>query len=34
MINKGNSLTVGTINAILLAVPVWITVAIVVSIIL
>ncbi len=33
MINKGNSLTVGTINAIILAVPFWIVVIVVAAII-
>lgn len=33
MIKKENSLTVGTINAIILVVPFWITVAIITTII-
>ncbi|CAM6578778.1 Inner membrane protein [Escherichia coli] len=33
MINKENSLTVGTINAIILVVPFWITVAVITTII-
>lgn len=34
MIKKENSLTVGTINAIILAVPFWIVVSVIISIIL